>query len=201
MNNEHSAQSPSWKQEVVSFVKSSALLIVVYGVIRLYVAQPFIVRGMSMETTLADGDYVVVDAISYRFNDPKRYEIVVFRTEFLSDQNSGMYYIKRLIGLPGDRVVVDGDEVRIYNEITPEGFILDEPYLDPRHPNTFASRVDITLDEDEYFVLGDNRSNSSDSRFWGALNREYIVGKPSIRLFPFTDITVYRYNTFSQASL
>lgn len=200
MNNEHSDQSFSWKQETLSFLKSFALLLLVYVVIRNYIAQPFIVRGMSMESTLADGDYVVVDELSYRFRDPRRLEIIVFRTDFLSDQPFGTYYIKRIIGLPGDRVVVDGDQVMIYNQEHPEGLLLDEPYLDPRNPNTFTSRVDVTLEQDEFFVLGDNRSNSSDSRFWGALAQEHIVGKPVIRLFPFTDITVYRYQTFSQAS-
>jgi signal peptidase I len=149
--------------------------------IRYFLVQPFFVRGQSMEPAFHDGDYLVVDAISYRFREPERGEVVVLRTpDDLRD-----YYIKRLIGLPGEIVDIRNGRVKIYSPSHPAGFILNEPYL---HPDMLTGgNVRRVLGEDEYFVLGDNREASHDSRNWGTLKRGDIIGRVWIRPWPIGD--------------
>lgn len=160
-----------------------ALLIVIP--IRLYVAQPFIVSGASMEPTFNNGQYVIVDQLSYRiFKDPERGEVIIFRFP----NNPSKFYIKRIIGLPGDTVTLRGKTVLISNDLNLDVFELTEPYLDEvKTRNDFLT---TTLDEDEYFVLGDNRRASSDSRIWGVLPKNLIVGRALIRLLPFNTISI-----------
>lgn len=161
--------------------------------IRYFIAQPFIVSGSSMEETFAHGDYLIVDQLSYRFNTPARGDVVIFRYP----RDPSKFFIKRVIGLPGERVLVAGNNVTIFNDTHPEGLLLSEPYVvlpgsDPR--------LSTTLLEDEYFVLGDNRTNSSDSRVWGPLPKNNIVGTAFTRLLPFTNIS-YRpglFNAYTQ---
>jgi len=153
------------------------LLIVVP--IRLFVAQPFIVSGASMTPNFSTGDYLIIDQISYQFEDPQRGEVVVFRYP----QDPSKFFIKRIIGLPGETIQITPTEVIIFNNEHTDGFTLSEPYLSP--DNSYSTEV-ITLDLNakEYFVLGDNRSSSSDSRFWGALPEENLIGKAYVRLLP-----------------
>lgn len=158
-----------------------ALLIVIP--IRLFIAQPFIVSGTSMVPTFDDGEYLIVDEISYRFNDPARGDVIIFR--FPVDPTK--FFIKRIIGLPGETVAIQGSRILVTNDEHPEGIILDEPYISHRSNNSMA----VTLGDGEYFVMGDNRSGSSDSRAWGPLDEKYIVGRAFLRLLPIAHAGIF----------
>jgi len=154
-----------------------ALIIVVP--IRYFLFQPFFVRGQSMEPSFEDGDYLIVDELSYRFSEIKRGDVLVFKYP----NNPSQRYIKRVIGLPGELVEIGSDSVMVYSEDGKQ--VLDETeYLS--YDTKTPGQIKILLDENDYFVLGDNRGLSSDSRSWGALNRKYIIGKVFIRAWPLT---------------
>ncbi len=185
-------------QEVVSVVALSLAIVIP---IRVFIAQPFMVSGESMYKTFKDGNYLIVDELSYRFDEPQRGDVIVFKvppkglelSNYKTDKT--VYFIKRIIGLPGETVEVQGDKIKIYNDSNKDGFILDEPYayIDKLSPNsTIFSDINkrVSLSESEYFVMGDNRYNSSDSRFWGALPEENIKGRAFLRLFPVNNISV-----------
>lgn len=156
-----------------------ALLIVLP--IRWYVAQPFIVSGASMEETFHNNDYLIVDQVSYRFEEPKRGDVIIFRYP----RDHSEYFIKRVIGLPGETIAIKGQSVTIWNDENEQGLILSEPYALMGEKENDVRR---TLGPDEYFVLGDNRDHSSDSRVWGVLRKDEIVGRAVLRLFPPTKI-------------
>lgn len=139
-----------------------------------------------MEPSFEDGDYLIIDEISYRFKKPVRGEVIVFR--FPEDPKQ--FFIKRIIGLPDETVEIRNNRITVSNEDSPAGFILDESsYLDP--VQTTEGGLKIKLEEDEYFVLGDNRIHSSDSRRWGSLNESFIIGKTFIRAWPFDKATYF----------
>jgi len=144
--------------------------------IRYFLVQPFLVSGGSMETTFSDGDYLLIDQLTYRFREPERGEVVVFRNV------DGTYFIKRVIGLPGDTVTIVDGRVRVSSAADPDGTALSEPYLDPGVET--SGTADVTLGDDHYFVMGDNRPFSYDSRSWGALDGDEIVGIVRLRLWP-----------------
>jgi signal peptidase I len=146
----------------------------------MFIAQPFIVSGASMNETFHSGDYLIVDQVRYYFESPKRGEVVVFRYP----KDPSKHFIKRVIGVPGDTVSIIGGVVTISNETSPDGFVLDEPYITSMQP---AAPLTETLGPREYFVMGDNRDHSSDSRAWGVLQEERIVGRALVRLFPPSD--------------
>ncbi len=146
--------------------------------VRYFLIQPFYVKGASMEPNFYDHEYLIIDEISYRFNEPKRGDIVVFR--YPNDPRQ--YFIKRVIGLPGERVKVSGGQVTVYNDEHPEGTVLDEnAYLGTIY--THGDKEE-RLDTGEYFLLGDNRAASLDSRIFGAVPRSFIVGKVWFRGWP-----------------
>ena len=151
--------------------------------IRVFVAQPFIVSGSSMDPTFTDGQYLIVDEISYRLESPERGDVVIFR--FPKDRSK--YFIKRVIGLPGETIEIQGNAITVRNTAHPEGVVLEEPYA-VADGSTFLS---ATLQDEEYFVLGDNRPASSDSRSWGVLPRKFIVGRAFLRLLPVQTISVF----------
>ncbi len=128
---------------------------------------------------------MIVDRLSYRFEEPKRDEVIVFKYP----NNPSVYYIKRIIGLPGDTVNVSDGIITITNQANPDGFVLDQSYLASNHSarDTFT----VELKPSEYFVMGDNRNQSSDSRIWGALDRKLIVGRPFLRLLPITTVSLW----------
>lgn len=142
--------------------------------LRMYVAQPFIVSGESMFPTFHDKEYLIVDELSYQFNDPARGDVVIFRYPV----EPSKFFIKRIIGLPGETVTVSNGKVYI----TTDGkkTELSEPYLKQQ---TFKDTV-TKLEEEQYFVMGDNRSVSFDSRYWGPVNIKFIRGRALVRLFP-----------------
>lgn len=161
-------------------IKVFLLAIAIIVPIRYYLIQPFFVRGASMEPTFADGEYLVIDELSYQMRSPQRGEVVVFRYP----QDPSQYFIKRIIGLPGEDVLISGGQVVIHNTDHPQGVILDESGYLPAETRT-SGPAHITLQANQYFVLGDNRAASSDSRSWGALPRNLIVGRVWVRAFPF----------------
>lgn len=151
-----------------------------------YVGQRTQVSGNSMETTLSDGDNLLVDKITYRFSEPKRFDIIVFPFQYDTDT----YYIKRIIGMPGETVQIDYD-----GNIYINGSLLEESYGREVIQNPGRAAEPITLGEDEYFVMGDNRNNSSDSRdpSVGNIHRKDIIGRAWVRIWPFSKFGVLKH--------
>lgn len=147
--------------------------------IRYYLVQPFFVNGHSMDPNFNDKDYILVDKLGYRLNQPKRGDVIVLKYP----EDPSEYFIKRIIGLPGETVNVKNSVVTIYNKQNPDGLVLNESAYLPQGLTT-PGELNYRLDENEYFVMGDNRPNSSDSRRWGALHKSFISGRAWIRLWP-----------------
>ncbi len=150
--------------------------------IRNFLIQPFLVSGASMEPNFSSGDYLLIDEITYRFKAPERGEVIVFH--YPGDEST--YYIKRLVGLPSERVVITSGKITIFNKDFPNGLTLKEDYL-PSSTMTTGQK-EVSLKDNEYFVLGDNRSFSFDSRSWGSLKNSEIVGIVRLRLWPFNKV-------------
>lgn len=153
--------------------------------IRFFIAAPYMVSGASMDPTFHDLHYLIVDRITYTLESPQRGDVIVFDLP----TNPSKSLIKRIIGLPGETVIIKKGVVTIQNEAHPTGFTLREPYIDPKNFST-AGDTRVSLDEGQYFVMGDNRAVSADSRIWGPLPRENIVGRAYLRLYPFDSIGV-----------
>jgi signal peptidase I len=156
--------------------------------IRYFLFQPFLVNGSSMEPNLSDGDYLIVDEISYNFRQPQRGEIIIF------DYSSETRFIKRIIGLPGEKLNFRENQIEIV-ATSGEEIILDEAsYLSSPTNNADFS---ITLGDKQYFVMGDNRSFSFDSRNWGPISEERIVGRAWLRLWPLTEREIFSIPAYS----
>lgn len=153
---------------------------------RMFVAEPFVVSGSSMIPNFHNGDYLVVDRLSYHFSPPKRGDVVVLKFP----KDTSQFFIKRIIGLPGEEVAFNEGHVIIYNKEHPEGMALDESYL-PNQNETLGKSEPVDLGDNEYFVLGDNRTASSDSRVWGILPANDIVGKVWVRVFPLNEAKAF----------
>ena len=176
------------KQFLSSVLEIAEITVVAFAavfLIRSYLVQPFLVSGASMVPSFSDGDYLLVDELTYRFRVPERGEVIVFKYP----KDKSVYFIKRIIGLPGERVVIKDNRVTIFNDSNKEGFSLDEKYLIGTVP-VFGS-AEFLVSEDSYFVLGDNRAYSFDSRSWGALPKNDIVGLAQFRLWPPTSMKVF----------
>jgi len=169
--------------------KTVATVLGVAFLIRFFLIQPFYVSGQSMEPNFHNNEYIIVDQVSYRFHAPRRGDVIVFKYPL----NVAFSFIKRVIGLPGEKVSVHNGTITIYNQDHPSGFQLKESYIDV----TTGYDVDTTLGTDEYFVLGDNRPNSSDSRQWGKLPEHLIIGKVWVVLYPFEDFQTIRAPQYS----
>jgi len=159
--------------EFIKFIVIAAVIVIPF---RMFIAQPFVVNGASMDPTFESGEYLIVDQLTYQFESPKRGSVLIFRYP----KDPKKFFIKRIAGLPGETLELRGEIITIKNSDHPEGFQLDEPYL----KYTRADNMTVVLGPDEYFVLGDNRQASSDSRVWGTLPENLIVGRPIIRLLP-----------------
>jgi len=168
-------------------VKVVAISLAIIIPVRYFLIQPFYVKGMSMESSFQDHEYQIIDEISYRFRPIARGEVIVFRYPL----NPQEYFIKRVIGLPGESVQIKDSQVIIYNDQYPGGLVLSEPYLDKGTPTYSNSDDKISLGADEYFVLGDNRTASKDSRSFGAVNRSFITGRVFLRGWPFSRIAIF----------
>ena len=151
--------------------------------IRFFIAEPFVVDGASMDPTFATGQFLIVDRLSYRLSEPTRGDVIVFKYP----NNPSDYYIKRIIGLPGETVTINDGKVSIINNEYPQGFVLEETYIDSKHFSHDTTTT--TLKPSQYFVMGDNRAESSDSRLWGPLEEKLIIGRPIVRLFPVTKVS------------
>ena len=173
-------------REILSMIGWILFIFCLVFLVTTYVGQRTRVEGHSMEPALSDGDNLIVDKISYRFHDPERFDIIIFPYQW----EPNTYYIKRIIGLPGATIQID-DEGNIYID----GEVLQEHYGLERIKNPGSAREPITLGEDEYFVLGDNRNNSEDSRFTqvGVIHRDDIVGRAWLRIYPFDRIGFIRH--------
>lgn len=173
--------SEKWLSILGFFWETAKIIIIALVIIipiRYFVIQPFFVKGESMIPNFNDGEYLIIDEISYRFSDPNRGDVIVFRFP----ENPSQFFIKRIIGLPGEKIVIENGEVIITNKKNPTGFELEETYLIETTPGS----VEIKLDLNEYFVLGDNRDSSSDSRRWGPLAEHFIIGRAWLRAWPIT---------------
>ena len=162
-------------------VKVLVLSLAIIIPIRAYVVQPFFVRGASMDPSFYDGEYLIIDELSYTLNlrSPRRGDVIVFRYPLDRSQ----HYIKRIVGLPNERVMIQNGTLTIINDEFPQGLRLGEgQYL--LSGETTDGSLDVTLRSNEFFVLGDNRDRSSDSRAWGPVPREFIVGRAWLRVFP-----------------
>ncbi|MDO8486376.1 MAG: signal peptidase I [Candidatus Staskawiczbacteria bacterium] len=144
--------------------------------IRYFLFQPFIVKGESMIPNFQSGDYLIVDEISYKFKSPERGDIIVFKYP----KDTSQKFIKRIIGLPGEIVEVKDEKVTIYKDGNSQ--VLDEKYLP--NPSGTIGTIKLELGADEYFVLGDNREFSYDSRAWGGVPAKNIIGKVFLRVLP-----------------
>lgn len=141
---------------------------------RMFIAQPYIVEGSSMDPTFKNGDYLIVDQISYDFTSPQRGEVIILKFP----QDTSRYLIKRVIGLPNETVSIEKGKVTVKKGS--EHITLDEPYVRFEKTDT----MEYKLGDNEYFVMGDNRAASSDSRVWGAVPSEDVVGRAILRLLP-----------------
>lgn len=157
-------------------IKFAAIALVIVVPIRMFIAQPFVVSGESMFPTFDDGQYLIVDEISYLTKGPHRGDVVIFKYP----NDPSRFFIKRIIGLPNETVQIKGDVVKIINTEHPEGFVLKEDYVNEK----FSVNQTYKTGTDEYFVMGDNRNKSSDSRSWGMLPRKLMVGRAYVRLLP-----------------
>jgi len=169
-------------QSFWDMVRFAIIALVVVIPIRVLVAEPFIVSGSSMVPTFQNGDYLIVDKLSYELGSPKRNDVVVFR--YPNDPSK--FFIKRIIGLPNETVDIKGSVVTITNEEHKDGLTLDQPFV----KNNSKNNTHIQLKADEYFVMGDNRSGSSDSRAWGPVKKSLLTGRAFLRLLPISKVNL-----------
>jgi len=164
-------------------LKFALIAVIIVVPVRLFIAQPFIVSGASMVPTFQNGQYLVVDELSYRLTDPTRGEVIIFKYP----KDPSQYFIKRVIGLPGETIRINHSVVSI-KDTDGTWTDLNEPYI---INSGNGNDIEVTLKGDEYFVMGDNRPESSDSRVWGVLPRDNIVGRALLRLLPLSSLSIF----------
>lgn len=173
--------------DTAEFLKTFILAVAIMLFIRFFIIQPFVVRGSSMESNFFEHDYLIVDEISYRFKEIQRGDVIVFK--YKNQTGKSEYLIKRIIGLPGETITIKDGNVYIRNS---EGeFILQEDYLDLGM--TTYGEMTAVINENNYFVLGDNRTVSLDSRYFGQINKNVITGKVVLRGFPFNKFGILKF--------
>ena len=172
---------------IIDIVKIAVVALVLAITVRYFLIQPFFVEGASMEPNFETGQYLLIDEISYNFKSVSRGEVVVFHYPL----DTSKYYIKRIIGLPGETIEVKNGKVIIYNSENSDGVVLAEDYL-PQNLTT-GGQIKKKLGADEYYVLGDNRPLSSDSRIWGTLPKNDIVGRVWVRVWPINKMAIFNY--------
>jgi signal peptidase I len=195
-------EQENMKDFIIVVVKMFFLALVIIVPVRMFLVQPFIVRGASMEPNFHEKEYLIINEFGYK-NTPinilgndivtvkphknaERLDVIVFR----APHDEKQFYIKRVIGLPGEKVGVDNGEVTIYNTEHPDGFVLQEGAYLPDGRKTNGSQ-EIILGEDEYYVLGDNRPASSDSRVFGPLKKNAVIGKVLLRAWPINKVSLF----------
>lgn len=174
-----------WWYNLRSFVWETVKVIVISLLIiipvRYFLIQPFYVQGASMEPNFFDKEYLIIDEISYRFSEPARGDIIVFRYP----RDPKQFFIKRIIGLPGEQLEINNNVITVYNDEHPDGIVVDETAYLPDTSKTNAN-LRVSLNEDEYYVLGDNRTSSLDSRGFGPIRIQSIIGRVWLRGWPIT---------------
>jgi signal peptidase I len=187
---------------VLEIIKIIFLAFVIIVPIRMFLFQPFFVQGASMEPSFENGQYLIVNEFGYKkttvalssikffsvgaFREITRQKVVVFRYP----KDPSKFFIKRIIGLPGERIEIKDGGYKIFNNENPEGFSPNESAYIEKGLKTTGDLV-MTLGEDEYFVMGDNRSFSSDSRVWGAITGDDVIGEVLLRAWPLNEISVF----------
>lgn len=177
-NEKDNKKSSFW--ELVKYVVIALLIVVPF---RIFIAQPYIVSGSSMDPTFKDGDYLIVDQLTKRFKETERESVVIIKYP----KNPSKFFIKRLIAFPDEKVEIKNGTVTVFNNDHPEGIEIKDSYVVYGKNENFS----IELGENEYFVMGDNRAGSSDSRVWGSLPKKNIVGRPILRLLPLNQIGLW----------
>ena len=186
-------KTESIKDFVFEMIKVLIVSLIIIVPIRAYVVQPFYVDGASMEPNFHDGEYLIVDEISLRFKQPERGDIVIFHPP----TNPKVYYIKRVIGLPNEVIDIKNGEIRVFEQDSPEPLIIDESkYLGNDYLLRPSEKYHLKLGATEYYLLGDNRPNSLDSRRLGAIDISHMKGKVVLRAFPFDKFTVIKAPTY-----
>ena len=175
------------KKEIWEFIKLIVVSLLIIIPVRFFIAQPFIVSGSSMDQSFLNGDYLIIDEISYQFQKPERGEVVVFRYPM----DLSKFFIKRIIGLPKEIIEIRGGRVFVFNAAHPEGLILEEDYARGFTAAPDLKNLKIELGEKEYYVLGDNRGFSSDSRHWGILPEGMIIGRALASLWPVANLDLW----------
>lgn len=178
-------EKQSAKDFFLDLIKIIVISLAIILPVRYYLIQPFIVKGSSMEPNFSDGDYLIVNEIGYRMDTPKRGDVVVFKYPKDVTQN----YIKRIIGLSHETVEINEGKIKIFNSDYKNGIEINESYL---NTSLTPGNAKISLKDGEYFVLGDNRFASSDSRIWGILPKKDIIGKVWLRGWPVAKAQVFR---------
>lgn len=178
-NTESRQEKSSWVASTGLFflelIKIVILAGITIGLVRYFLFKPFYVKGQSMEPNYHEKDYLIIDEISYRFREPQRGEVIVFKAPVGND-----YYLKRVIGLPGERVKIENNKVFVSNIEHPRGLMLEENYLTEKT----AGVINVNLGPTQYFVMGDNRTASYDSRSFGPIDQSSIVGRTWFRGWP-----------------
>lgn len=171
---------------IIEVVKVIVIALAIIVPVRYFLMQPFYVKGASMEPNFYDNEYLIIDELTYRLSDPRRGEVIVFR----NPRRPSEFYIKRLIGLPNEKIEINQGEIAITNNEYPNSFILNEDDYLPEGIYTAGSES-VELGEGEFYVMGDNRVSSLDSRSFGAIIEEEIIGRIWVRAWPFHRVQHY----------
>ena len=187
--NGNSAEAPSDTQTVareenffIEIIKFALLAAVIVIPFRVYIAEPYIVQGASMSPTFETGHYLIIDKFTHKLNGPERGSVIVFKYP----NDPSRFFVKRVIGLPGETVEIENRNVYV-TPVNGQKTLLSEPYL----KNMIPDNQITTLGPTEIFVMGDNRANSSDSRFWGPLDTNFIKGTAFLRLYPVDQVSLF----------
>ncbi|HEY4496222.1 MAG TPA: signal peptidase I [Candidatus Paceibacterota bacterium] len=179
MENQIPPEKEHFWRETVKFTVIALAIVIPF---RYLIAQPFIVSGESMVPTFANGEYLIVDELTYRFvHNPKRGDVVIFKYPY----DRSKYFIKRIIGLPGETVTLHAGQVSV--KTASSTIVLRESYIS----NITNDELTVELKDNKYFVMGDNRPESSDSRIWGPLDKQFITGRAFARLLPINRLNIF----------
>ncbi len=176
-------EKPSFLSIVGDIIETLVVAAAIFVIVYLFLLQPHQVKGASMQPNFHDGEYILTDKISYRFNKPQRGDVIIFK----SPTDPDVDFIKRIIGLPGEKVKISDGKVVVINDQNKDGLTLEEPYQinGPTSGGKEAPQnTEVKIGSDQYFVLGDNRLESFDSRSWGLLPKKNIIGKAWLRYWP-----------------